>query len=107
MSSFCNGILRTQKSLLILLLAAKKPGNLEDPDNNLGEPDIQIRLNPDLSFRSPVSSIFESSSPTKSLEMGAGCMLGLNNPFPAPGADDIRRQFGLGPPLFLLREEAP
>ena len=106
MSSFCNGILRTQKSLLILLLAAKKPGNLEDPDNNLGEPDIQIRLNPDLSFRSPVSSIFESSSPIKSLGTGAGCMHGLNNPFPAPGADDVHRRFSLGHPL-LLPEEAP
>ena len=48
-------------------------------------------------------------------------MRGLNNPFPAPGADDVLRRFGLGPPfapsqggarevrdriaLLLLREE--
>ena len=25
-------------------------------------------------------------------------MHGLNNPFPAPGADDIHRRFSLGPP---------
>ena len=31
----------------------------------------------------------------------------LNNPFPAPGADDVHRQFGLGPLSLLLREEAP
>ena len=39
--------------------------------------------------------------------MGAGCMGGLNNPFPAPGADDVHGQFSLGPPSLLLREEAP
>ena len=38
----------------------------------------------------------------------AGCICGLNNPFPAPGADNVHRQFGqIGPPLLLLREEAP
>ena len=31
-------------------------------------------------------------------------MRGLNSPFPAPGADDVHRQFGLGPPSLL---EAP
>ena len=36
----------------------------------------------------------------------AGCMGGLNDPFPAPGADDVYRQFSLGPPSFLP-EEAP
>ena len=30
-------------------------------------------------------------------------MHGLNNPFPAPGADDVHRQFSLGPPSLLLR----
>ena len=40
--------------------------------------------------------------------MGAGCMRGLNNPFPAPGAGNVHRWFGLGPPSLLLREaEAP
>ena len=34
-------------------------------------------------------------------------MRGLNNPFPAPGADKVHRRFGLEPPLLLLREEAP
>ena len=38
--------------------------------------------------------------------MGAGCMRGLNNPFPAPGADDVHYRFSLGPPS-LLPEEAP
>ena len=40
-------------------------------------------------------------------DMGAGCMCGLNHPFPAPGADDVHRRFSLGPPSLLLREEAP
>ena len=39
--------------------------------------------------------------------MGAECMHGLNNPFPAPGVDNVHRQFILGPPSLLLREEAP
>ena len=34
-------------------------------------------------------------------------MRGLNNPFPAQGADDVHRQFGLGPLSLLLGEEAP
>ena len=33
-------------------------------------------------------------------------MRGLNNPFPAPGTEDVHRRFSLGPPL-LLPEEAP
>ena len=33
-------------------------------------------------------------------------MRGLKNPFPAPGAVDVHRQFSFGPPL-LLSEEAP
>ena len=36
--------------------------------------------------------------------MGAGCM---HNSFPATGADDVHKGFGLGPPILLLREEAP
>ena len=36
-----------------------------------------------------------------------GCMRGLNNPLPAPSADNVHRWFGLGPPSLLLREEAP
>ena len=36
--------------------------------------------------------------------MWAGCMRGLNNPFPSPVADDVHRRFGLGPPSLLLRE---
>ena len=32
-------------------------------------------------------------------------MRGLNNAFPAAGADNVHRQFSLGPPLLLLREE--
>ena len=40
------------------------------------------------------------------LSMGAGCMRGLNNLFPAPGTDDVHRRFNLGPPS-LLPEEAP
>ena len=38
--------------------------------------------------------------------MGAGCMCNLNNPFPAPDADDVHRRFSLRPPSLLL-EEAP
>ena len=38
--------------------------------------------------------------------VGAGCMRGLNNPFPAPGEDDVHRQFSLGP-LSLLPKGAP
>ena len=38
--------------------------------------------------------------------MGAGCMHGLNNPFPASGADNVHRRFSLEPPS-LLPEEAP
>ena len=38
--------------------------------------------------------------------MGAGSMRGLNNPFPAPVADDVHRRFSLGPPS-LLPQEAP
>ena len=38
--------------------------------------------------------------------MGDGCMCGLNKPFLAPGADNVHRRFGLGPPWRLLREEA-
>ena len=38
--------------------------------------------------------------------MGDGCMRGPNNPFPAPGADDVHSRFSLGPPS-LLPEEAP
>ena len=34
-------------------------------------------------------------------------MRGLNNPFPAPDADDVHRRFSLGPSSLLLREEAP
>ena len=36
--------------------------------------------------------------------IGVGYMRGLNNPFPAPGVDNVHRQFGLGPPSLLLRE---
>ena len=37
--------------------------------------------------------------PLKEGNMGAGCMLGLNNPFPAPGADNVRkRRTSLAPP---------
>ena len=39
--------------------------------------------------------------------MGAGCMRGLNNPFPAPGSNYVYRRFGLGSPSLLLREEEP
>ena len=39
--------------------------------------------------------------------MGAGCMRGLNNPFSAPGADNVHRRFDLESPSLLLREEAP
>ena len=39
----------------------------------------------------------------KGPSMGAGCKRGLNNPFPAPGADDVHRRFSLGPPSLLLR----
>ena len=41
------------------------------------------------------------------VSMSAGCMRGLSNPFPAPGVENVLRQFGLWPPLLLLREEAP
>ena len=38
--------------------------------------------------------------------MGTGCLRGLNNPFSAPGADNVHRRFGLEPPSLLFREEA-
>ena len=31
-------------------------------------------------------------------------MHGLNNPFPAPGVDDVHRQFILGPASLLLEK---
>ena len=39
--------------------------------------------------------------------MGAGCMRGLHNPFPAPRVENVHWRFGLGPPSLLLREETP
>ena len=39
--------------------------------------------------------------------MGAGGMCGLNSPFPAPGADDVHRQIGIGPTSLLLTKEEP
>ena len=43
----------------------------------------------------------------KDATLGAEWMCGLNNPFPAPGADAAHRWFGLRPTSLLLTEEAP